>query len=296
MAGLDDPPRPAARAAVALDPDTPVDATLDVSVDDAVDTARAAHESRVFTIIARSGWAVTGLLHIIIGGLAIALAVGNRDVRADEVGAFEALASPPFGGVLLAAVTVALAGLGVWMIADAALNRGPMRRLTSAISSAAQGLVYLAIAVLPLVLLLGGELRSGGAARRVSEVLLETPLGGVVLVLVGVGVAVAGGYFIVKGVLRRFSWELRPLPPGRGRAVRIAGLIGYVARGVAFLLLSGLIIVETLEADTEGMTGLDGAFTAVREVFLGPVILSLIGAGLIVYGLYGFARARLSRI
>ncbi len=292
MPAPDVPRRPAARAAEALGPGTPLDPTVETSAG----TARAAHESRVFTILARSGWAVTGLLHLLIGGLAIALAIGNRDVRADEVGAFEALAAPPLGGVLLAAVTISLAGLGVWMIADAVLNQGPMHRPTSAVSSAAQGLMYLAIAVLPLILLLGGELQSGGAARRLSAMLLGTPFGAVVLVLVGLGIAVAGGYFIVKGVLRRFSWELRPLPPRRGRAVRIAGLIGYVARGIAFLLLAGLIIVETLEADAEGMTGLDGAFSAVREVFLGPVILSLIGAGLIVYGVYGFARARLSRI
>lgn len=292
MAAPDEQLRPAARAAKALGPDTPLDPTIESSAG----AARTALESRPFTILARSGWAVTGLLHLLIGGLAIALAVGNRDVRADEVGAFEALASPPLGGVLLAAVTISLAGLGVWMIADAVLNQGPMHRPTSAVSSAAQGLMYLAIAVLPLILLLGGELQSGGAARRLSAMLIGTPFGAVVLVLVGLGVAGAGGYFVVKGVLRRFSWELRPLPPRRGRAVRIAGLIGYVARGVAFLLLAGLIIVETLEADAEGMTGLDGAFSAVREVFLGPVILSLIGAGLIVYGVYGFARARLSRI
>ncbi|WAB83451.1 DUF1206 domain-containing protein [Microcella daejeonensis] len=292
MAAPEHPLRPAARAAQALGPDTPLDPAIETSAG----TARAAHSSRVFTILARSGWAVTGLLHLLIGGLAIALAVGNRDVRADEVGAFDALASPPLGGVLLAAVTISLAGLGVWMIADALLNQGPMRRPTSAVSSAAQGLMYLGIATLPLILLLGGELQSGGMARRLSADLLGTATGTVVLVLVGAGIAVAGGYFVVKGLLRRFSWELRPLPPRRGRAVRIAGLIGYVARGIAFLLLAGLIIVETLQADADGLTGLDGAFSAVREVFLGPIILGIIGAGLIVYGLYGFARARLSRI
>lgn len=90
-------------------------------------------------------------------------------------------------------------------------------------------------------------------------------------------------------IIARFGWAVTGL-----LHIIIGGLA--IAVAVAFLLLAGLIIVETLEADTEGMTGLDGAFTAVREMFVGPVIPSLICAGLVVYGLHGFARARLSRI
>lgn len=261
-----------------------------------LEVVRSAHESRVFTLLARSGWAATGLLHLLIGGLAIALAIGERGVRADEVGAFQALAAPPIGGVLLVVVTASLVGLGLWMIADAALNRGPRQRLTSAIASAAQGVVYLALAALPMVILFGGSFPRGGVVRRIATFLLETPGGAFVLVMLGAGVMVSGVYFVLKGVMRRFSWELRPLPPRRGRAVRAAGMIGYVARGVAFVLLGLLIVVEALESDANGITGLDGTFTAVRGVFLGPVMLGLIGAGLAVYGVYGFARARLSGI
>lgn len=267
-----------------------------VDAHSAVEVVRSAHESRFFTLLARTGWAVTGLLHVLIGGLAIALALGDRSVRADEVGAFEALAAPPIGGVLLAVVTVSLIGLGLWMLADALLNRGPRRRVTSAIASAAQGVVYLSLAVLPIVVLAGGSFPRGGAARRLATFLLDTPGGAFVLVMLGAAVMVSGGYFVVKGILRRFSWELRPLPPRRGLVVRVAGMIGYIARGIAFLLLGLLIVVEALESDANGITGLDGTFTAVRSVFLGPVILGLIGAGIAVYGVYGFARARLSRI
>lgn len=260
------------------------------------DSVQQVHESRAFTLLARSGWVVTGLLHLIIGALAIAVAFGNRDARPDEVGAFEAISAAPLGGVLLAAVIVGLVGLGMWMIADAVLNGGPMHRWTSGISSAAQGLVYLGLAVPPAILLFGGDLESGAMARSLSEVLLDSAPGAVTLVLVGLGIAVAGVYFVAKGVKRRFAWELRPLPRRRGRVVRILGVIGYLARGVAFLLLAGLIIVEAIEVDPDDVTGLAGALSALRRVFLGPVWLATIGAGLIVFGLYSVARARLSRI
>lgn len=262
----------------------------------AADSAQQVHESRTFTLLARSGWVVTGLLHFIIGVLAIAVAFGDREARPDEVGAFETIAAAPLGAVLLVAVIVGLVGLGFWMIADAVLNHGPMHRWTSGLASAAQGLVYLGLAVPPIVLLVGGDLESGAVARTVSAALLDSVPGAVVLILVGVGVAVAGCVFIVKGGRRRFSWELRPLPPRRGRAVRILGIIGYLARGVAFLLLAALIIVEAIEVDPDDVTGLAGALSALRRVFLGPVWLATIGAGLIVFGIYSVARARLSRI
>lgn len=262
----------------------------------AADSAQQIHESRLFTLLARSGWAVTGLLHLIIGALAIAVALGDRGARPDEVGAFETISAAPIGGVLLAVVIVGLVGLGVWMIADAVLNGGPMRRWTSGVSSAVQGLVYLGLAVPPSILLVGGDLESGATARALSAVLLDSVHGAVVLGLVGLGVGAAGAYFVVKGIRRRFSWELRPLPPRLGRTVRLLGVIGYIARGIAFLLLAGLIVVEAIEVDAGDVTGLAGALSAVRRVFLGPLWLAAIGAGLIVYGVYGVARARLSRI
>lgn len=254
------------------------------------------HESRAFTLIARAGWVVTGLLHIIIGVLAIAVSFGARGARPDEVGAFQAIASAPLGGVLLVAVIVSLGGLGLWMLVDAILNGGPMHRWTSGVASAAQGLAYLGLAVPPTILLLGGELESGRTARALSAFLLDSVAGAIVLVLIGVGIAIGGGYFVVKGVRRRFAWELRPLPHHRGKAVRALGAVGYVARGVAFLLLAGLIIVEALEVDPNDVSGLAGALGALRRGFLGPLWLSAIGAGLIVYGIYGVARARLSRL
>jgi hypothetical protein len=262
----------------------------------AADAAQVVHSSRPFTLIARSGWAATGLLHLVIGFLVIAVAFGDRRAKPDEVGAFEAIASAPLGGVLLVAVIVGLAGLGLWMLADALLNRGPRHRWSSAISSAAQGVVYLGLAVPPTILLLGGELESGKTAQTLSTFLLDSVVGAVVLISIGAGIAIAGVYFIVKGVRRRFSWELRPMPRRRGRAVRLLGSVGYVARGIAFLLLAGLIIVESLELDPQNVTGLAGAFAALGRGFLGPVWLTVTGAGLIIYGIYSFARARFSRI
>ncbi len=254
------------------------------------------HESRIFTLIARSGWLVTGLLHIIIGALAVAVAFGDRSVRPDEVGAFETIAAAPLGSVLLVAVIVSLVGLGAWMLADAILNGGPMRRWTSGVASAAQGLVYLALAVPPAILLFGGDLQSGRTSRALSAFLLDSVAGAVLLVLIGVGIAVGGVYFVIKGLRRRFSWELRPMTERRGRAVRALGAVGYVARGIAFLLLAGLIIVEAIELDPKDVTGLAGALGALRRGFLGEFWLASIGVGLIIYGIYGFARARLAKI
>jgi hypothetical protein len=69
--------------------------------------ATTVQESRAMHIIARAGFAVNGLLHVLMGSIAFAVAFGEK-ANADHDGALATLGTGPIGGLLLWATVVGL--------------------------------------------------------------------------------------------------------------------------------------------------------------------------------------------
>ena len=84
----------------------------------AADAAEEASNSRPFEIAARSGFAVSGLLHVLIGVIAARLAFGSSG-EADVSGAIAELAAQPFGPLLLWVCFAACAALALWQLSNA---------------------------------------------------------------------------------------------------------------------------------------------------------------------------------
>ena len=90
----------------------------------------------------------------------------------------------------------------------------------------------------------------------------------------------------------------------------ISGLLDHLARlaadrprddrgdvpGWVMVTLMTAIVVAALTHDPEKASGLDGALKSLADLPFGTFILWLVGAGLIIYGVYCFARARYARV
>jgi hypothetical protein len=74
------------------------------------------------------------------------------------------------------------------------------------------------------------------------------------------------------------------------------GVVGYVAKGIAIAVTGVLFIVAAWTHDPQKAGGLDAALHTLASLPFGTVILWIVGAGLVIYGLYCFARARYSRM
>lgn len=61
-------------------------------------------------------------------------------------------------------------------------------------------------------------------------------------------------------------------------------------------MTGALFVAAALTHDPEKAGGLDAALRALAELPFGAVILWTVGAGLALYGLYCFARARYARM
>ncbi|TFD79266.1 DUF1206 domain-containing protein [Cryobacterium fucosi] len=247
--------------------------------------------------LARLGFAVNGLLHILIAGLAIAVAVGGGG-SADQSGALGQLAESPGGVFVLWTVVVGLFALGLWLLLGAFLMPGsdPKRKWSHRVVEISKAAVYILLAVTAVTFATGGTADSATSARDASAALMRAP-GGVALLLVG-GLIVLGigFYFVRKGALKKFTADL-DLPSGTvGRAIVALGIAGYVAKGIALAVVAVLIVVAALTLDPSKSTGLDGALKSLVALPFGSVILSVIGVGLVAYGVYCFARAWRARL
>src|SRR6478735_7805366 len=72
--------------------------------------------------IGRVGLVGQGVVALIIGLLAIRIALGDKDEAATSDGAVAWLAQQPFGKFLLVALTVALFALAIWRFLDALMG------------------------------------------------------------------------------------------------------------------------------------------------------------------------------
>ena len=81
---------------------------------DVKQASQRAGDHPALEMTARIGYAVNGVLHIIIGVIALALAFGARGASADQSGALGSMAENPLGVVVLWIAVVAWLGLGIW--------------------------------------------------------------------------------------------------------------------------------------------------------------------------------------
>ncbi len=159
-----------------------------------------------------------------------------------------------------------------------------------------KGLAYLLLAGTALTFAKGGHSNSEAEVDSLSADLIATPGGMLVLLGLATLVVIIGCYFAVKGARRRFVDDI-DLPAGKaGRGVVALGVFGYIAKGIALVVMGVLLAIAAVKADPSQSSGLDGSLRVLSELPFGQVILVFIGLGFIAYGLYCFVRARLARL
>ncbi|MCO4276456.1 DUF1206 domain-containing protein [Pseudarthrobacter sp. HLT3-5] len=269
------------------------------TIGEAADAVEEASDTKALDVVARSGFGVMALLHIIVGFIAIALAFGQPG-QAEATGAIEQLGANPWGPAVLWSCVVACTGLALWQLSEATLRARRLpnaQRLGKLISSGCLAIVYGSVGLSFAGFAVGIRGDSGDTTRDISTALLDAPFGLPVLVAVGLTTMGVGVYFVVKGVRRGFKEELfRFEGTRRGRLIDALGVTGHVAKGIALNLAGLLFVIAAGKQSPEESTGLDGSLKALRDHPFGPHLLVAIGAGFICYGLFALVRARFGRM
>jgi hypothetical protein len=260
--------------------------------------AQTTRRSKPVQFLARLGYAVNGLLHALIGIIAISVAIGAGGGEADQSGALSALDSTPGGVFILWTVFIGLASLGLWLILSAFLfaPTDKKKRVVHGVSEIAKGAAYLALAATAFTFARGGSSNSASTSQDLSASLLAAPGGQILVGLIGLGIVGIGIYFGIKGATRRFTRDLS-LPSGTaGRVTVAAGVFGYIAKGIVLVMVGILFFVAAATVDASKSSGLDGGLKTLATLPFGVFILVVVGARLIAYAIYSFVRARYAHL
>ena len=257
-------------------------------------------QNSVFERFARAGYVVSGLLHVIIGYLAIRIALGVDGGSADQSGALAALAAKPGGIVALWVVVVALVVMALWRLVETALGRstdpksqGATSEVLDRVKAFALAVVYFAFAYSAFGFARGAGKSTGKQNSAMSARLMQTEAGTIALIAGGVIIVAVGGYHIYKGASRSFLDDLKG---NSSDLVRRLGMVGYIAKGLVIAGAGVLVVVAAGRSEPNKATGLDGALKTLGAQPFGAALLIAAGLGIITYGLYSFAMARYAKM
>lgn len=250
--------------------------------------------------LGRAGLVARGVVYGVIGILALEVALRAGGRTAGQRGALETIAHQTLGAVLLVVVAAGLAGYALWKLAVALTGAsadadGPLDR----IAAAAGAVAYALLCVTAVEILAGGGASGGHSSPRHATAGVLGWTGGPLLVgaagLVLVGVGLYQGH---RGLTRTFledSDTASMRRPVRRSFVALA-VFGHLARAVTFILIGYGLLKAAADYSPRDAIGLDGALAKLAHASAGPLLLGLVAAGLLGFGLYSILDARHHRI
>lgn len=253
----------------------------------------------------RLGYAAKGLVYIIMGGLALAAALGRGGETTDTNGAVRALAIGPAGHTLLLVVAVGLFGYALWGILDSLLdldaNGTSLKGIVTRVAVFIIALSYTGLGFAALQIGLGTGSGGAGSNQRTHDLtarLLQAPFGVALVVIVGIvllGVACALAYLAWSA---RFMQPIKHAETGATieRALRWLGRAGYGALAVVTAEIGMFLIVAALRHNAGESRGLSAALATLAAQPYGHVLLGIVALGLIAFGVFSLAEARYRRI
>lgn len=257
--------------------------------------------SRGFAWLTRLGFVARGLIYGIMGILAVKLAIGSGGTTPNQQGALKTIAHQPFGELLLILVAAGLGGYSLWRLTHAVLGHGPEKADSGfeRLAAIGSGFVYAGLCAIAVEILIGsGSSGGSGTTHKTTAGVLGWPAGTWLVAMTGValiGVSLFQGY---RGLSRDFLKDTKTeqMSTVVRTSIEWIGSFGHLARMVVFGLVGCFLIKAAIDYNPAQAVGLDGALAKVAYASYGPVMLGVVAAGLIAFGVYSLSDARYRRL
>jgi hypothetical protein len=262
-------------------------------------SAKNVAQSEPVKIGARVGIFAYGITHLLIAWLALQVAFGQGNEKADQRGAFQALAEQPFGQVLLWVLVVGFVAVALWRLELAiwgySYETDRTRNIRKRAISGGKVVIFLVLAVIAGRTAAGGG--GGGGGQQATAGVLGLPGGQFLVGAVGLGILVAGGAKVYQGWKKKFLRDMDTPSDRHARmVVERTGQVGFIAKGLSIALIGILVVIAAIRFDPNEASGLDAALKALASQPFGPYLLIVVALGLACYGVFCFFDARYHRV
>jgi len=265
-----------------------------------VSRPRRAARIHNFEPLAKAGFIARGVVYILIGVLALAVALGKPAPEADRTGALQAVATQPFGKLLLWLLVIGFAAMALWRFAQAYYGvrlRG--HRGGQEVLAAARGALYTVffIGTLRYVLGLPAPHSTDQQARDFTTTAMAHSYGRTLILLAGLLIAVVGLAMMRIGATKSFLEDLQLSRASRRtrEGVELLGALGNVARGLVFGGVGAFMVDAAVTYNASKAKGIDATLRSFAHTPVGPILLVIVAIGLALFGAYSLAEARWHR-
>jgi hypothetical protein len=247
--------------------------------------------------IAQAGLISKGIVYILLGvlGFMAAFEIGgqsNNDTNKATV--FRSVKEFPGGIILLILLAAGLICYSIWRGVQTFSNSHEQNNWTKRVRYFFSGLVYLSFAVTAIQMTFHDR---GDSEHKnqywISEMLSHSYgqllIGAAALILAGIGI-----YQIYYGLSEKYKNHVQELNlHSKGSSLMLrAGKIGYLSRGVVWLVIAYLLMLAALHKNSSEAGDMGKAFGFIEDSSFGSYLLAALGVGLIAYGIFNFIRAR----
>ncbi|MFE4967270.1 DUF1206 domain-containing protein [Streptomyces sp. NPDC056660] len=261
---------------------------------------RRAANSKAIAAAARAGFVARGVIYALIGVLSLRIAFSGGGKQADRGGAIAEIAQKPFGTVLLWLLGIALAGMALWRLSEAAFGQaGPDGGKPGKRAMAAGRSVFYGFVAYSVLSYAAGDKSSGSGSsdqnsQDVTAKALDWPGGQWIVGVAGAAVTAAGLWIAVRAVMRKFEKHLRmsEMSQKTRKVVSFFGVFGGTARGVVFATAGCFAIAAAVQHKPGRAKGMDDTLRTFADTPAGPWLLALIAVGLMAFGVFSWANAR----
>ena len=262
-------------------------------------TARQASRSPAALFLARVGLTARGVIYILVGGVAVLVALGRSSREADQQGALHLLAGKSYGMVALWLLAIGFAGYALWRLSEAAFGvTGEPPGAGPRLKSLARAVIYAGLSYLTFTVISGTDRSQRRRQQDITATAMQHTAGRVLVGIVGLAIVICGVILVIEGARKKFMKYLRTgqMSPKTRRVVKVLGMTGTIARGLVFALAGVLVVVAAVTHKASESGGIDKALQTLRNQPFGEFLTLAAALGLVIFGVYGLCEARWRKV
>ena len=254
--------------------------------------------------LARFGYVAKGFVYGAIGILALLAAfnVGGGKTT-DTTGALQAIATQPFGQILLVLIALGLVGYVIWRFIQAIndpTNKGTdAKGIVTRIGYVFSGIAYTGVAINAALLAMGSSNGGGGNSKQDwTAMVMQQPFGRWLVGIAGAVTIGIGFWRLYEAYKIKFRKKLQLSELNLQQKNWLVNIsrFGIAARGIVFVMIGFFILQAAHQYNPQQVKGLDGILLTFAQQPFGKVFLALIAAGLVAYAVYLLLQARYRQI
>lgn len=261
-------------------------------------SARRASRSPAAHFLARAGLTARGVIYLLIGWVAVLVALGHSSREADQQGALHLLAGKPYGLVSLRLLAIGFAAYALWRLSEAAFGVTGEPGTGPRLKSLARAIIYSGLSYLAFTVIRGTDSSQSSRQQDITATAMQHPAGRVLVGVIGLVIVACGIILVAEGARKKFMRHLNTalMSARTRRVVKVLGVTGTIARGLVFALVGVLVVDAAVTHKAAESGGIDKALLTLRDQPFGEFLMLLAALGLVVFGVYGLCEARWRRV